>query len=123
MRDLGNPRWVFLRGGRRQPSSRKPPGADKKEGAFYTWTSSALAEALGAEAALFARAYGVRPEGNVADGAGEFAGENILFRRGRRGRGGRFRFDGRGRRPAIGAGRRCWVCAVRGPGRSWTIKF
>ena len=81
MRDLGNPQGGFFSAEDADslpPGS--PPGADKKEGAFYTWTSSALAEALGAEAALFARAYGVRPEGNVADGAGEFAGENILFR-------------------------------------------
>lgn len=81
VRDLGNPPGGFCSAEDADSLPvDSPPGADKKEGAFYVWTEAALSQALGADAELFARAYGVRPDGNVADGTGEFAGENVLFR-------------------------------------------
>ena len=81
VRDLGNAPGGFYSAEDADSRPADPlPGADKKEGAFYVWTWAALSEILGAEADLFARAHGVQPDGNVADGTGEFAGENVLFR-------------------------------------------
>jgi len=55
---------------------------EKKEGAFYVWTSNQLQELLGAEKAkLIAYLYGVEPGGNaLSDPQGEFQGKNILYR-------------------------------------------
>ena len=52
------------------------------EGAFYVWTELELVKVLGADnARLFAYAYGVQPDGNVAGESGtELAHQNILFR-------------------------------------------
>jgi hypothetical protein len=63
------------------------PAADateKREGAFWTWTSEEITELLSPEdAALFCAAYGVRDSGNArpeSDPHGELAGQNTLFR-------------------------------------------
>ena len=52
------------------------------EGAFYLWTLAQIEEVLGQDAAeIFAYAYDVKPDGNVApqnDPQGEFTGKNIL---------------------------------------------
>lgn len=58
-------------------------GKGKKEGAFYVWRQDELEEFLGADAAAFCALYGVRASGNASregDPAGEFQGENILYR-------------------------------------------
>jgi len=53
---------------------------EKREGAFYVWTSGELADRLGDDAAIVARRFGVEPHGNaLADPQGEFAGQNILY--------------------------------------------
>lgn len=54
---------------------------EKGEGAFYIWTMNELEDLLGPErAAMFARAYGCSPGGNVDhDPHGEFTGRNILY--------------------------------------------
>jgi uncharacterized protein YyaL (SSP411 family) len=64
------------------------PRADatrKLEGAFYVWTETEIAEALGAaRAPEFGAVYGVEPGGNVAptsDPHGELDGQNVLIRR------------------------------------------
>jgi hypothetical protein len=50
------------------------------EGAFYVWQNSEIETILGADAGLFAYAYGVEPEGNAPfDPQQEFLGRNILF--------------------------------------------
>jgi uncharacterized protein YyaL (SSP411 family) len=62
--------------------SPRPGNPDESaEGAFYVWTRTELAEALGAESAeLFAFVYGVEPGGNVRDDPhGEFEGRNVLI--------------------------------------------
>jgi hypothetical protein len=43
--------------------------SEGEEGQFYVWTPEALAGALGADAELFGRFYGVTPEGNFEHGA------------------------------------------------------
>jgi uncharacterized protein YyaL (SSP411 family) len=51
---------------------------EKEEGAFYVWTRSELDALLGPEtAALAARHYGVRAEGNT--GSRELRGKNVLY--------------------------------------------
>jgi uncharacterized protein YyaL (SSP411 family) len=61
------------------------PGRDEKgEGAFYVWTRDEIDRALGEDAALFNRVYGVEPEGNSPPGSdphGELNGLNTLIRR------------------------------------------
>jgi uncharacterized protein YyaL (SSP411 family) len=54
---------------------------EKSEGAFYIWSYKEVVELLGKERArLFARRYGMEPDGNVAnDPHHEFTGRNILF--------------------------------------------
>ncbi|PIE59680.1 MAG: thioredoxin domain-containing protein [Desulfobulbus propionicus] len=54
------------------------------EGCYYLWTSDDLVRILGDDqAAFFSSIYGVVPEGNVAhDPHLEFAGKNILLRKG-----------------------------------------
>jgi hypothetical protein len=58
-----------------------PEGAgEKREGAFYAWTSGELAQLLGADAEIVGRRFGVEPGGNaLADPQGEFTGQNILY--------------------------------------------
>src|SRR5690606_19556470 len=54
---------------------------EKGEGAFYIWSHAELVDALGeADAAIFAKRFGVEPGGNVLqDPHQEFSGRNILF--------------------------------------------
>ena len=60
------------------PDPTKP--ADKSEGAFYAWSAKEIEALLGADAAMFAFAYGVQPAGNVAiDPRKELVGKNVLF--------------------------------------------
>jgi uncharacterized protein YyaL (SSP411 family) len=47
--------------------------SEGEEGKFYVWSAAEIAQMLGADAATFAKAYGVTPEGN-------FEGHNILNR-------------------------------------------
>ena len=57
--------------------------ARHREGAFYLWTAAAIEHAVGAEdAAVFAYAFGMKSEGNLAGIAppDEFAGDNVLWR-------------------------------------------
>ena len=55
-------------------------GAQKIEGAFYLWTRDELDEALGPEAELVARRYGVEVAGNAPqDPTGEFTGKNQFY--------------------------------------------
>ena len=53
--------------------------SEGEEGAFYVWTADEIARALGSDAQLFARAYGVEAGGNYEDEAtGRPTGANIL---------------------------------------------
>jgi hypothetical protein len=61
-----------------------PGGKEKGEGAFYVWTKEEIDGALGADAPLFNRVYGVEAEGNSPAGSdphGELTGLNTLIRR------------------------------------------
>jgi hypothetical protein len=61
-----------------------PGGTEKREGAFYVWTKAEIDEALGADAEVFNRVYGVEAAGNSPDGSdphGELAGFNTLILR------------------------------------------
>lgn len=62
------------------PAPASPTG--QREGAFYVWTAAEIEAVLGPkDSALFAYAYGVRPEGNVARDQGEeLKGWNVLYR-------------------------------------------
>ncbi len=56
--------------------------AEKKEGAFYVWTKAEIDAALGDDAALFSKAYGVEEDGNSpvgSDPLGELKGKNTLI--------------------------------------------
>ena len=56
--------------------------AEKKEGAFYVWTKTEIDAALGADSALFCKAYGVEPNGNSPEGSDPFdklKGKNTLI--------------------------------------------
>jgi uncharacterized protein YyaL (SSP411 family) len=62
MRDLSSPEGGFL--------SAEDADSEGEEGKFYVWTPSELEAVLGADdAALFARRYGVTPQGNFEHGA------------------------------------------------------
>jgi uncharacterized protein YyaL (SSP411 family) len=59
--------------------------AEKREGAFYVWTKEEIDVALGADAAVFERLYGVEAGGNSPEGSdphGELVGLNTLIYRG-----------------------------------------
>ena len=54
------------------------------EGAFYVWTKTEIEQALGDEAELFNRFYGVEKDGNAPTGSdplNEFKGKNTLIQR------------------------------------------
>jgi hypothetical protein len=54
------------------------------EGVFYVWTKNEIDAALGNDAEIFDRYYGVEEGGNAPDGSdpqGEFAGKNTLIQR------------------------------------------
>ena len=54
------------------------------EGAFYVWTKKEIDDALGSEAGIFNRHYGVEEEGNAPEGSDpqrEFTGKNTLIQR------------------------------------------
>ena len=54
--------------------------AEKREGAFYVWSSGELARLLGSDAEIVSRRFGVEPGGNaLSDPQGEFQGQNILY--------------------------------------------
>ncbi|HWB60915.1 MAG TPA: thioredoxin domain-containing protein [Chthoniobacteraceae bacterium] len=57
---------------------------EHSEGAFYVWTKKEIDDALGADAEVFNRVYGVEEQGNAPQGSdpqGEFEGKNTLIRR------------------------------------------
>jgi uncharacterized protein YyaL (SSP411 family) len=56
-----------------------PPGAEKKEGAYFTWPLAEIEALLGGDSAVFIHHFGLRTEGNAAfDPHHEFKGRNIL---------------------------------------------
>jgi hypothetical protein len=61
------------------------PGEERKgEGAFYVWRKAEIDSALGADAVIFDRVYGVEEGGNSPEGSdphGELVGLNTLIRR------------------------------------------
>ncbi len=71
LRDLTSPEGAFW--------SAEDADSEGEEGLFYLWTADELARVLGAEdARVFARAYGILPEGNFRDEAsGLRSGRNI----------------------------------------------
>jgi hypothetical protein len=55
--------------------------SERQEGAYYQWSHEEVMETLGDEGELFARAYGIEPDGNVHDEAtGQPTGLNVLHR-------------------------------------------
>jgi uncharacterized protein len=55
--------------------------SEQQEGAYYQWTHEDITAALGDQADLFIRAYGIVEEGNVRDEAtGRTTGLNVLYR-------------------------------------------
>ncbi|PCH44709.1 hypothetical protein WOLCODRAFT_123981, partial [Wolfiporia cocos MD-104 SS10] len=59
------------------------PGVEKtRDGAYYTWMVADVRRVLGADAELFAYAYGVKEDGNCNpqhDVQGELKGQNVLY--------------------------------------------
>jgi uncharacterized protein YyaL (SSP411 family) len=79
LRDLTSPEGGFYSA--EDADSREGEGAESVEGAFYVWTLAEVERVLGADAALLASHYGLKPDGNVArerDPHGDFTGKNIL---------------------------------------------
>jgi hypothetical protein len=61
-------------------SGESQDSAEKREGAFYVWSSGELARLLGPDAEIVSRRFGVEPGGNaLSDPQGEFQGHNILY--------------------------------------------
>jgi uncharacterized protein YyaL (SSP411 family) len=81
MRDMTAPAGGFYSAEDADSASDAARPNDKNEGAFYIWSYEEAVELLGGERArLFARRYGMEPDGNVAnDPHHEFTGRNILF--------------------------------------------
>jgi hypothetical protein len=53
---------------------------EKREGAFYVWTTAEIDRLLGEDAELVRRRFGVEEPGNaLADPQGEFRGQNLLY--------------------------------------------
>jgi uncharacterized protein len=81
-RDLAHPGGGFFSA--EDADSLPAEGAgEKREGAFYVFTAAEAAAVLGADAALAAAAYDIRPGGNASpasDPHGELAGTNTLQR-------------------------------------------
>jgi uncharacterized protein YyaL (SSP411 family) len=82
MRDMTGPEGGFFSA--EDADSLVTGGSEKREGAFYVWSKEEINEALGADAALFNRIYGVEAAGNSPEGSdphGELTGLNTLIRR------------------------------------------
>jgi uncharacterized protein len=80
LRDMTNEAGAFYSAEDADSADPAAPG-HKREGAFYVWKASEIAQLLDPrQASLFCRRFGVQAEGNVAeDPHGEFTGQNILF--------------------------------------------
>jgi uncharacterized protein YyaL (SSP411 family) len=79
LRDLTDAEGGFYSGEDADSTDPENPKAHR-EGAFYVWRKREIEEVLGSGAELFARHYGVEPNGNVEnDPHNEFQGFNILF--------------------------------------------
>jgi hypothetical protein len=79
LRDLTAPEGGFYSA--EDADSREREDSELVEGAFYLWTMAEVESVLGADAALAASHFGMKPDGNVPrerDPGGEFAGRNIL---------------------------------------------
>jgi uncharacterized protein len=79
LRDLTGPEGGFYSA--EDADSRQSGGSESVEGAFYVWTLAEVERVLGADAALLAGHYGMKPDGNVPRGRdphGDFTGKNIL---------------------------------------------
>ena len=62
------------------PEQAADPHPHKTEGAFYVWPDAEVGEALGADADLFRRRFGLKPDGNAPfDPQNEFTGKNLLY--------------------------------------------
>src|SRR5439155_9543436 len=62
------------------PEQANDPGAHKMEGAFYIWRDAEIQEALGGDADVFRRRFGILPDGNAPfDPQGEFTHKNLLY--------------------------------------------
>lgn len=71
-RDLTSPDGAFY--------SAEDADSDGEEGLFYTWTNEEIEDALGDDAELFKKAYGILPEGNFTEeSTGASTGRNIIF--------------------------------------------
>ncbi len=81
-RDMTSPGGGFFSA--EDADSLLPGTTEKREGAFYVWGKAEIDEALGGDAALFHRVYGVEAAGNSPAGSdphGELTGMNTLIRR------------------------------------------
>ena len=81
-RDMTSPEGAFFSA--EDADSLIPGGKTKGEGAYYVWRKSEIDAALGEDAELFERVYGVETDGNSPEGSdphGELAGLNTLIRR------------------------------------------
>jgi uncharacterized protein YyaL (SSP411 family) len=62
------------------PEQSNAPNAHKREGAFYIWSDGEIADALGEDAAVARRRFGIEPDGNApSDPQEEFTGKNLLY--------------------------------------------
>jgi uncharacterized protein YyaL (SSP411 family) len=62
------------------PEHAGDPAAHKMEGAFYVWTDEEIRDALGVDADIFCKRFGVQPGGNAPfDPQNEFANKNLLY--------------------------------------------
>jgi uncharacterized protein YyaL (SSP411 family) len=80
-RDLTHPEGGFFSAEDADSAADAARPKEKREGAFYVWTSKEIEESLGpADAGIFSLRYGVEAGSNVEeDPHGEFHGQNILY--------------------------------------------
>jgi uncharacterized protein YyaL (SSP411 family) len=80
-RDLTHPEGGFFSAEDADSAADAARPTEKREGAFYVWTSKEIEDALGpADAGIFSLRYGVEAGGNVEeDPHGEFHVQNILY--------------------------------------------
>jgi uncharacterized protein YyaL (SSP411 family) len=81
LRDLAHPEGGFYSAEDADSAVDPTQPNEKSEGAFYIWSYQEIVDVLGeAEAGVFCRRFGVKPNGNVQeDPHGEFTGRNILY--------------------------------------------
>ena len=80
LRDMRDPGTGGFYSAEDADSLPRADSSEKREGAFYVWSSDEISALLGADADGFRARFGIEPAGNAPqDPQGEFTGQNILY--------------------------------------------